>query len=372
MASKLDEVITAVAVTPEVPDSDKYFSATAAAARELGSAKIGDLIRRLTAAPKVTAKNAGVPQFRDGWGRMWNQAILNILCETGEQAVQPLLDLIEPFRPIPYCNHEYVTAALVRLAATTDAKDDILRCLRKVLPQVHRTIVRSAVFEIGMRRERFSKAWSTLEEHGDLTIVEAARNRRQSEVAAKMLKSLGLDDLAVDDDDEENRATTIRTFMDEVLHEERVAAEHAARRPPVPPPPEEHGPWKNVAKRFAETIVNRDFAATRDLFAPELRKKYTAKGIEKLVKEWTQHSGWPDAFEIGGNDIGLADLRQHTDPSFGPLPEFVNDENFRKWVCVQFLPKEESAVDACFDWWMALIESGGALKIGYFEIVDPD
>src|SRR5262249_11306513 len=157
--------------------------------------------------------------FRDGWGRMWGQAILDILCELGEGAVQPLLQLMEPFRPIPCCYHEALAAALLRLAATTSARGEILGCLRRVLPQLHHTVVRSAVVhEIGGRRERFPETWAVLSEIEDLIIVPAATNSKQSQAASKLLQSMGLDYL--DDDEEEVGATTIRTFMEERLHEE--------------------------------------------------------------------------------------------------------------------------------------------------------
>src|SRR5262249_39954020 len=185
------------------------------------------------------------------------------------------------------------------------------------------------------------------------------------------LKSMRLDDVDADEEEEEG-ATTIRTFSEERLHEDRVAAEQAAQRSPTPPPPQADGAWKDLAKQFAQAIVNRDFATARSLFTDELRKKYSTKGLEKLLKEWTQHSGWPDDFEIGGNDITLSEIREQTDPCFGPLPETVTEESFRKWVSVQFLPADDSDVDACCDWWMALIERSSAMKIGYFEVLDPD
>src|SRR5262245_58555213 len=173
-----------VASIAEGPDADQHFACAAAAARELGSARIADLIKRLTQTPKITAKNAGVSQFRDGWGRMWSQAILDILCELGEDAVQPLLQLTEPFRPLPHCYHEALAAALLRLATTTPAKKEILGCLGRVLPQFHHTVVRSAVVhEIGRRRERFPETWAVLTEIEDLIIVPVATNSRQSQAA---------------------------------------------------------------------------------------------------------------------------------------------------------------------------------------------
>ena len=370
MTRQIDDAILSVASIPEGPDADKHFACVVAAARELGPARITDLVKRMTRAPKITAKKAGVPQFRDGWGRMWGKAILDILCELGEGAVQPLLSLMEPFRPIPFCYHEALAAALLRLAATTAARGEILSCLRRVLPQLHHTVVRSVVVhEIGLRKARFPESWTVLTEIADLVIIPAATKDRQSQAASKFLISLGHDK---PDDEAGSPPTTIRNFMEDCLHEDRVAAEYAARRSPEAVPAEIEGPWKEFAKRFAEAVASRDFASARSLFTDELCEKYTNKGLEMLVKEWTRHSGWPDDFEIAGNDTTLAEIREFADSSFGPVPETLTEVSFRKWVSVKFLPEQGSDMDACFDWWMALIERSDAMKIGYFEVLDPD
>ena len=56
------------------------------------------------------------------------------------------------------------------------------------------------------------------------------------------------------------------------------------------------------------------------------------------------------------------------------LPPEITEENFRKWMVIQFTPapEDELDVDAWFDWWMMLVEVGGEYRIGYFEIEDPD
>ena len=45
-------------------------------------------------------------------------------------------------------------------------------------------------------------------------------------------------------------------------------------------------------------------------------------------------------------------------------------------MVIQFQPSEaeqdELGIDAWLDWWMMLVDVEGELRIGYFEIEDPD
>ena len=56
------------------------------------------------------------------------------------------------------------------------------------------------------------------------------------------------------------------------------------------------------------------------------------------------------------------------------IPEEITQENYRKRLVVEFTPSEEEEidVDAWLDFWMIVVEEDGKMRIGYFEIEDPD
>jgi hypothetical protein len=121
-----------------------------------------------------------------------------------------------------------------------------------------------------------------------------------------------------------------------------------------------------------QAIVAGDLDAVHALFAPWVRATLSpaqiaeqldsaADGLEHPPVSWTADEGF----------AGLDDLRKPD--SFGPpskgLPKEVTAGNFRGWLCIQFAPAEDGQEDqnVCYDVWIAAVDQGGTLRVGYFE-----
>src|SRR5262249_15907039 len=128
---------------------------------------------------------------------------------------------------------------------------------------------------------------------------------------------------------------------------------------------------KEFSERFGAAVAAGDFVSAHGMLCATLRKKYTPKKLSALVAKESKHSGPPEAFEYAANATTAPELRKGEGGS-PRLPSPVSDENFRQWCCLQFLPAEDSESDACFDWWMAVMEEDGELKVGFFHILDAD
>jgi hypothetical protein len=133
--------------------------------------------------------------------------------------------------------------------------------------------------------------------------------------------------------------------------------------------------FEEVGAQFAERIIRREFEPARDLLAPWLRGAINAEQLEAVVREGCGPLPAPGEFELDGNSCMLEDLEvDEFSPPTRPLPPEITNENFRKWMVIQFKPDpaQETGYDACFDLWMALVDVDGALKIGYMEATGAD
>jgi hypothetical protein len=141
---------------------------------------------------------------------------------------------------------------------------------------------------------------------------------------------------------------------------------------------------RDFAGRFARAIIAKDYAAAHRMLAPWLQRSLTparlAEVIEAEVKEIADINEigadvHPKTYQIDSNICTLEDLKGFRSYAEDRIiaPE-VTDENFRKWMVIQFQPSEDEEldVDAYLDWWMILVEQDGEYSIGYFEIEDPD
>jgi hypothetical protein len=126
--------------------------------------------------------------------------------------------------------------------------------------------------------------------------------------------------------------------------------------------------------RFARAVIDEDFEAARALLAPWLQPEYSAERLGAWVDESREELPYPGAFELDSNISTLADLREPHDVDLPtqPIPDEVDDDNFRKWMCIQFQPEDDDEFDACFDMWLVAVEQDGELRIGYFESTWPD
>lgn len=145
-------------------------------------------------------------------------------------------------------------------------------------------------------------------------------------------------------------------------------------------------PYRQFAETFAAKIIDSDFVAAHEMLAPWLMRSVTPEQLRRLIQKEVQEVAeanelegdlHPSSYEIDSNICTLRDLKAA--PSYKEprhIAEEINEENFRQWMVIQFQPSEqeqdELGIDAWLDWWMMLVDVQGELRIGFFEIEEPD
>jgi hypothetical protein len=143
--------------------------------------------------------------------------------------------------------------------------------------------------------------------------------------------------------------------------------------------------YESFATDFAAKIVTQDFSAAHQFLAPWLQAEISPGDLKAAIDHrlWEMNEVWeieeliyPAEFSVSWNSSTFQSLKE---PMSWREPrnfsDELNDENFRQWMIIQFLPDdndERVELDAWFDFWFVLIEFEGKLKIGFFEFEDPD
>ena len=143
--------------------------------------------------------------------------------------------------------------------------------------------------------------------------------------------------------------------------------------------------YEEFAARFARTIVDEDFEAAHKLFAPWLQTQVRAADFRALVEKWLREINeiweieeliFPAEFTVSHNSSTLESLLEETDwRAPRKISAAVTNENFRQWTVIHFMPDEQderAELDGWFDFWFVLVETGGELRIGFFELTDVD
>jgi hypothetical protein len=326
-ADPLDEMIVSTAVLTLEPDA--FRAQAAEAAQRLGLSAVGRLAERLKK-PDLPTLQSRAPAPLTAYEAAWSRAIMEILGHLGATAIPAARSFLDD-------KDEYIQEKSLRLLCLLAARqpgaerDAIVAELRKRLPALHNRELRPVVSDLLLEARVDARVWEVLNTLSDVSV-----------------KDYG------------NGKIHIRDIV-EALY--------------VPPKPEVNPATKAACKSFAErfgaAVVAKDFAAVHGMLCVALQKKVTPKKLALLVAKESRHSGPPDAFEYGDNDTTAPKLRGG-ESEFPPLPAHVTGDRFRRWCCLQFLPAEESDVDACFDWWMAVMEESGEMKVGFFHILDAD
>lgn len=82
---------------------------------------------------------------------------------------------------------------------------------------------------------------------------------------------------------------------------------------------------------------------------------------------------YPEAVQIDGNSSPLADLRKAKSwqPRGRPIPDEVNDANFRQWMNIQLKCSEAQAEELELDFlseiWLVVVELDEGLRVGYWS-----
>ncbi len=128
---------------------------------------------------------------------------------------------------------------------------------------------------------------------------------------------------------------------------------------------------KQLLEAFGAALVAQDAKKAAPMLAPWVEVEDLTAAVEEQVDELVELSdavkGPPSGVDVDGNSSGYEDLKD----GHGFPPE-VTATNFVKWGCLQLLAHEDSGIDAWMDLWVAVVKVGADLRIGHFEVMDPD
>lgn len=83
--------------------------------------------------PLISAKAVGAVRLKEGWGRLWFEALVEILYQSGTDGHPPLFDL---WARDEKTYHGFVLVRLLRLAANGVRKKEILDMVKSRLPEL--------------------------------------------------------------------------------------------------------------------------------------------------------------------------------------------------------------------------------------------
>jgi hypothetical protein len=164
--------------------------------------------------------------------------------------------------------------------------------------------------------------------------------------------------------------------------------------------------YKQFADTFAQAVTTRDYDKAHTMLADWLQPTVSAAKLQQMIEKEIrevceaneiEEDVYPDDWQVDGNSTTLESLREEhsyisvrnsawlgeqrgnfsTDGDIAkPIAEEFTSEQFRKWMCIEFMPNSEAqdelGIDAYLDFWMALAEVNGEYRIGYFELEYPD
>ncbi len=136
MPKKLEELIAQVVIQAGADDGCSSIPSELIAA----ATKVAPLLTPADMAkfpdlwyPTLSAKTAGAPKLKDGWGRLWFEALVEILYQAGPVGLPVLLELLErDAKTYP----ALVVVRLLRLAAGNTQKKKILDKVKTKLSEM--------------------------------------------------------------------------------------------------------------------------------------------------------------------------------------------------------------------------------------------
>src|SRR5262245_10976541 len=158
MPNQLDLALASVALLGN--DRSRSDDRAAAVAAELGPGAI-DAVAKKLGSPPITAKAAGDPALRDSWGRLWFDAVAEVLFQFGEPALPHFWPILEQPQDT---YREHAVERLFRLAADGVRRDEILKRVRRAMPKWHETEVIAIVQTAFRYSERDPRIVDTLRE----------------------------------------------------------------------------------------------------------------------------------------------------------------------------------------------------------------
>jgi hypothetical protein len=134
MHAKMEELIAQVAIRAAADDGCSSIPSEliASAARVAPLVTPADLCKLPDLwYPRLSAKGAGAPRLKDGWGRLWFEALVEVLYQAGSAGLPALFELLERDTKT---YHSLVVVRLLRLAAGNVQKKAILDKVKARLP----------------------------------------------------------------------------------------------------------------------------------------------------------------------------------------------------------------------------------------------
>jgi hypothetical protein len=154
MREKLEKLITQVVNNAAGDNGVSSIPSELIAA----AAKVGPLLTPADVAkfpglwyPPLTAKAAGAPKLKEGWERLWFEALVEVLYQAGSVGIPALFELLERDAKTYYA---LVVVRLLRLAAGNVQKKAILAKVRARLPEMGHGEGPESVQEVMLWAER--------------------------------------------------------------------------------------------------------------------------------------------------------------------------------------------------------------------------
>jgi hypothetical protein len=130
---------------------------------------------------------------------------------------------------------------------------------------------------------------------------------------------------------------------------------------------EEH--VRSFLRSVADALLADDAAALAGRLAPWLDgaalRAAIARQVEALVEASGAVAGPPAEITVDSNPCRFEDLASG-------LPPEVTKETFVQRACLTLVADEDSGIDAWMDLWLTVVAHDGGLRVGAFEVLDPD
>jgi hypothetical protein len=93
--------------------------------------------------------------------------------------------------------------------------------------------------------------------------------------------------------------------------------------------------------------------------------------VQEMASEWDMDtaSAWPSGVEVGTNPLDVDGLRAIVGEE---LSASVKQDAFVGYGCITLLASEDEELDAFADVWIVLVRDGDTIKVGYYNLEDPD
>ena len=132
--------------------------------------------------------------------------------------------------------------------------------------------------------------------------------------------------------------------------------------------------FPEVASRFAEAVIERDYAQAFALTTRGLRTRMSLEEFVAALENAEKDVVPPGTYGLNSNSMTFEGLAKACDELGTPLPRDVKPESFRLWMCIEFIPDphDPTELDACYDVWCMVVKEDGEDRIAYFEIHEPE